>query len=123
MRVVSRHRRLPSPGRHRHQTRRNGIRRPSRNHSLVSLGLEEVGGELLGPVAVKEGEGGREGRGGDAPEGGLGDDASPAGLGLVDGLVEEVVEQERLELGLLAEGGGDVTQEDAVGEVERRGRG
>ncbi len=35
---------------------------------VVSLSLDEVCGQYLGTVAVKEGEGGREGRDGDAPE-------------------------------------------------------
>jgi hypothetical protein len=58
----------------------------------VALRLQQVGGQLLGAVAVEEGQRAGEGRRRDAPEDGLGNDAAPAGLRLVDGLVEEVVE-------------------------------
>jgi len=78
----------------------------------VTLSLQEVRWQGLGPVAVEEGQRSREGRCRNTPEGGLGDDASPAWLSLVDGLVEEVIEEQRLELGLAAEGRGDVTEED-----------
>jgi len=81
---------------------------------VVSLGLEQVGGQVLGAVAVEPGQGGGEGWGGDAEEGGLGDDVSPAGLGLVDGLVEEVAEEEVLQVVVLAVGGGDVLEEDGA---------
>ena len=80
----------------------------------VALALEEVGRERLGPVAVKEREGGRMGRDREAPDGRLGDDPPPAGLGVGDGLGEELVEQEVLELGVLLVSGGDVTKEDTV---------
>lgn len=52
---------------------------------VVTLGLEDVGGDNLAPVAVQEGKGCREGRSGDTPEDGLSDDASPARLSLMDG--------------------------------------
>lgn len=47
----------------------------------------------------------------DSEKSALGDDVSPAGLGLVDGLVEEVVKEEVLQLRVLAEGGSDVLQD------------
>jgi len=87
---------------------------PGVGTEVVTLGLEEVGGEDLGAVSVEEGEGGGEGRGGDAPKSGLGDDAAPSRLGLVDGLVEEVVEEQVLELGVLGVSVGDVTKEDTA---------
>lgn len=67
---------------------------------VVALGLEEVGGQVLGSVAVVEGQSGAEGGGGDAPESTLGDNISPARLSLVDGLVEEVVEEQVLKVGV-----------------------
>lgn len=79
---------------------------------VVTLSLEEVGGEVLGAVAVEPAESGAEGGGWDTEESGLGDDVSPAGLRLVDGLVEEVVEEEVLEVGVAAVSSGDVLQED-----------
>lgn len=79
---------------------------------VVTLGLEHVGGEVLGAVAVVEGQSGAEGRGGDTPEGTLGDNVAPAVLGGVDGVVEEVVEEKVLEVGVAAVGLGDVLEED-----------
>ena len=81
---------------------------------VVTLGLEEVGGEVLGTVTVVEGQGGAEGRGGDTPEGTLGDNVAPAVLGSVDGLVEEVVEEQVLKVGVAAVGVGDVLEEDGA---------
>ena len=69
---------------------------------VVALGLEHVRGQVLGAHAVEERQGGRERRGRDTPQRALGDDVAPAGLRLVDGLVEEVVEQQVLEVGVLA---------------------
>lgn len=81
---------------------------------VISLRLQQVGGQVLGAVAVEPGERGGEGRGGDAEEGGLGDDVAPAGLRFVDGFVEEVVEEEVLEVVVGAVGGGDVLEEDGA---------
>lgn len=81
---------------------------------VVTLGLEEVGGEVLGTVTVVEGQSGAEAGGGDTPEGALGDDVSPALLCVVDGLVEEIVEEEVLEVGVVAVGSGNVLEEDGA---------
>ena len=43
---------------------------------------------------------------------GAGNDVSPAGLGVVNSLVEEVVKQQVLEVGVGAEGLGDVLEEN-----------
>ena len=79
---------------------------------VVTLGLEHVGGEVLGAVTVVEGQSGAEGGSGDTPEGTLGDNVAPAVLGGVDSVVEEVVEEEVLEVGVAAVGLGDVLEED-----------
>ena len=81
---------------------------------VVALRLEQVGGEVLGAVSIKPRQGGAEARGGDTEEGGLGDDVSPPGLRGVDGLVEEVGEEEVLELRVGAVGLGDVLEEDGA---------
>ena len=81
---------------------------------IVALGLQQVGGKIGGAVTVEEAEGSREGRQRDSPKSGLGHDISPAGLGLVDGLVEEVAEEEVLQVVVLAVGGGDVLEEDGA---------
>ena len=82
---------------------------------VVALRLEQVRGQDLAAVAVEERERGAEGRGGDAPEHGLRDDAPPAGLRLLDRVVEELVEEEGLEVTLLDEGRRDVAEEDGLG--------
>ena len=87
---------------------------------VVTLRLQEVGREVLGAVSVVEAERSAESRSGDTPEGTLGDDAvamsapcslslssenhllSPSSLSLVDGLAEELVEEQVLEVGVLA---------------------
>jgi hypothetical protein len=81
---------------------------------VITLSLEEVGRHDLTTVAVEEGKRSAKGRGRDTPENGLSDDATPAGLCLVDGLVEEVVEQKRLELGGLGVGCRNITKEDGL---------
>jgi hypothetical protein len=81
---------------------------------VIALGLEEVGGEVLGTVTVVERQGGAEAGSGDTPLGALGDNVSPALLCVVDGLVEEVVEEKVLEVGVAAVGSGDVLEEDGA---------
>ena len=79
---------------------------------VITLGLQEVGGETGTSVTVVKGKSGREGRSGNTPLGGGSNNLSPAVLGLVNGVVEELVEEQVLELGVLAVGLGDLTQED-----------
>jgi len=81
---------------------------------VITLGLEKVGWQVLGPVTVVEGKGSAESRGGNTPESTLGDNVSPAGLGVVNGLVEEVVKEQVLEVWVLAVGGGNVLEEDGT---------
>lgn len=81
---------------------------------VVTLGLEEVGGEVLSTVTVVEGKSGAEAGSGDTPLGTLGDNVSPALLCVVDGLVEEVVEEKVLEVGVVAVSLGDVLKEDGA---------
>ena len=61
---------------------------------IVALRLEQVRRDDLAAVAVEERERSAERGRRDAPEHSLRDDATPAGLRLVHGLVEKVVEQE-----------------------------
>lgn len=81
---------------------------------VVTLSLQQVGGQVLGAVAIVEAEGSGEGGERDTPDSGLADNVSPAVLGIADGLGEEVVEQEVLEVGVVAVGVGDVLQEDGA---------
>jgi hypothetical protein len=81
-------------------------RRCVRRSSRAGPGIDwRAGG---GAVAVEEGEGGGEGRGGHAELDGGGDGLAPGGLVLVDGAGEELVEEQIVELLLLVEGGLDV---------------
>lgn len=91
-----------------------GLDAESVGTEVITLGLEKVGGQVLGPVTVVEGKCSGEGRGGDTPEGTLGDGLSPALLCSLDGLVEEIVEEKVLKLGVLAVGVGDVLEEDGA---------
>lgn len=79
---------------------------------VITLSLKKVGGQVLGAVAIVEGKRGGKGRCGDTPENGLGADVSPAGLSVVDSLVEEIIEEKVLEVGVGAESLGDVLEED-----------
>lgn len=79
---------------------------------VITLSLQQVGGQILGAVSVEPGQSSGEGRGGDTKLSSLGDDGSPAGLGLVDGLVEELVEEQVLQIRLAAVSRGDVLEEN-----------
>jgi hypothetical protein len=69
---------------------------------VISLSLKEVSRKVLGTVSVEPAQGSAESRGWYAEKCCLGDDLSPAGLSLVDGLVEEVIEQQVLEIWVVA---------------------
>jgi hypothetical protein len=79
---------------------------------IVTLCLEHVRWEVLSPDAIVEGQGGGEGGCWDTPERALGDDVTPARLRLVDGLVEEVIKEQVLEVGVCAICLGDILKED-----------
>ena len=78
------------------------------------MSLEEVSGDNLAPVTIEEGKGSGESGGGDTPETSLGNDSPPAGLSLVNSLVEEVVEEQRLKVAVLLVRSGDVAKEDRL---------
>ena len=78
------------------------------------MSLEEVSGDNLAPVTIEEGKSSGESGGGDTPENSLSNDSPPAGLSLVNSLVEEVVEEQGLELAVLLVSCGDVTKEDTL---------
>lgn len=81
---------------------------------VISLSLEKVGWEILGTVTVEPRERSAEAWSWDTDLGGLSDDLSPSWLGLVDGVLEEVVEEQVLELWVGAVGIGDVLEEDGA---------
>jgi hypothetical protein len=79
---------------------------------VITLGLEKVGWKVLGAVTIEPVQRGCESWSWDAEKSGLGNDVSPSWLSLVDSLVEEVVEEQVLEVGVGPVSGGDVLQED-----------
>lgn len=79
---------------------------------VVTLGLKQVGRKALRTVSVVEAECSAERGRRNTPEGRLADHVSPALLGVMDGLVEEPIEQEVLEVGVGAVGVGDVLEEN-----------
>lgn len=79
---------------------------------VVSLGLEQVSGELGRSVTVVESQSRGKGGSGNTPGDSLGHGSSPRGVGLGDGVLEEVVEQQVLEVGVLSVSLGDVSKED-----------
>ena len=81
---------------------------------VITLSLDEVGGQSLGPVAVKERQGGGVGRDGDTPQDRLGNDAPPSGLSLGNGLQEEGRGEQVFELGVFTVRGGNVAQKDRL---------
>lgn len=81
---------------------------------VVTLRLDEVGRDDLAAVAVEEGEGSGESGERNTPDDALSNDTPPTRLSLVEGLVEEVVEQEGFETLVLGVGSGDVAEEDGL---------
>jgi hypothetical protein len=79
---------------------------------IITLGLEHICWEVLSPDAVVEGQSGGEGGCWDAPKCALGDDVTPARLRLVDGLVEEVIKEQVLQVWVCAVGLRDILKED-----------
>ena len=79
---------------------------------VVTLSLQQVGGEVPSTVSVVEAESSAESGSRDTPESTLADNVSPAALGLSDGSLEEVIEEEVLKVGVLAVCVGNVLQED-----------
>ena len=91
-----------------------GLDAESVGTEVVTLGLQQIGGKVLGAVTIVESKGSGESGERDTPQSRLADDVAPAALGLVDGLGEEVVEQKVLEVGVVAVSVSDVLQEDGA---------
>ena len=79
---------------------------------IITLCLEKIGREILGAVTVVPAEGGTESGKWDTPHCTFADDIPPARLRLVDGLVEEVVEEQIFEIWVVTIGLCDILQED-----------
>jgi hypothetical protein len=85
-----------------------------RDTEVVTLGLQKVCRQVLGPVTVIERQGSGKGGRRDTELNTLSDSTSPARLGSVDGRLEEVVEEQVFEVRLSAVGLGDVRKEDGA---------
>jgi hypothetical protein len=79
---------------------------------VISLCLKQVGGQILGAIAVEPAEGSTESWSWYAKKCSLRDDISPAWLSLVDSLVEEVVKEKILEIWILSIRCSDILQEN-----------
>src|SRR5579863_41329 len=66
---------------------------------IVALGLEQVGREAFAAEGVVEVERGGKGGRGNAFPGGGGDDVAPGTLGVLDGFLEKLVEEQIGEFG------------------------
>ena len=89
-----------------------GLDAESMGTEVVALSLQKVGRKILRSISIVEAESSAEGWSGDTPESTLADNISPASLSLMDGGVEELVEEEVLKIRVLAVRAGDVLQED-----------
>lgn len=81
---------------------------------VVTLGLQQVGREVLGTVTVVEAESSAEGRQRDTQNSSLADDVSPALLSVVDSVGEELVEQKVVEVRVVTVGVSDVLEENGT---------
>lgn len=79
---------------------------------VVSLGLKQVGGQILSTITVEPAESSTESRGRYSEKRCLGDDVSPTGLSLVNSFVEEVIKKKILKIGVLPVGRCDILQEN-----------
>ncbi len=79
---------------------------------VISLSLEQVGGEILGTVTVEPAESGAESWGWYSQKSCLGNNISPARLCLVDSGLEEVIEEQILEIWVFTIGRSDILEED-----------
>ena len=78
---------------------------------VITLSLQQVGWQVFGAISVEEGQRSAESRHGNARLDCICNHISPASLSIVDGLVEEVVEEKILEVRVVAVSRGDVLQE------------
>jgi hypothetical protein len=79
---------------------------------IITLCLEKIGREILGAVTVVPAERGTESGKWDTPHCTFADNIPPARLRLVDGLIEEIVEEQIFEIWVVTIGLRDILQED-----------
>ena len=91
-----------------------GLNAESVGTEVVTLGLQQVGRQVLGTVTVVEAESSAEGRQRDTQDSSLADDVSPALLSVVNSVGEEAVEQKVVEVRVVTVGVGDVLEENGT---------
>ena len=79
---------------------------------VISLSLQKICRQILGSIPVIEAQSGAEGGCRNTPESTFAHDISPSWLSLVDGLVEEVVEEQVLQFRISSICSSDVFQEN-----------
>ena len=79
---------------------------------VISLSLEHVGWQILGSIAIVPAQSSSESRSWDTPQSTFANDVSPSRLSLVNGLVEEVIEQQIFQVRIVAVCAGDVLEKD-----------
>jgi hypothetical protein len=79
---------------------------------IISLSLEQVGGQVLGAITVKPAEGSTKSWGRYAEKRSLGDNVSPTWLSLMNSFVEEVIKEKILKIWVFPVGGRDILQEN-----------
>ena len=79
---------------------------------VVSLSLQQVRREVFGAISIVEAQSCAESWCGNTPERTLADDIPPSWLSLVDGFVEEVVEEQVLEFWVVSVCTSDILEED-----------
>ena len=84
----------------------------SMSSEVISLGLQEVGRQILGSITVIEAKRGAECRCRDTPQCAFAYNVPPTWLRLVNCLVEEVVEQQVFKVGVFAIRSGNVLEEN-----------
>lgn len=91
-----------------------GLDAESVRTEVIPLSLQQVGRQILGAVAVVEAQGSAEGRDGDTPESTLADHIPPSALSLLNGVVEEFVKEQVLQVRVLAVRSSDILEEDGA---------
>lgn len=84
---------------------------------VITLGLEQVGREILRAVSVIEAQGRTESWCGNAPFGALSYNVSPTFLSVMNGFVEEVIKQQVLEIRVLPISACNVLEEDGANDA------
>lgn len=84
---------------------------------IIPLGLNEISGQDLRSISVKEGKGSGEAGRGNAQEDGIGDHLPPRGLTLGNLSAEKVIEEEIVQVAVFLKGSLDISQKDRANDA------